>query len=200
MKKSWLGLVLTTGLFLAPWTPAMALAPVTWTAPGVFLRVLLSTPATAALVQGEIPTEAITDDQVDCVANVMRPNDSEGQVKTSTNVINFVVHGKDGKSYALKYSLADAGIEAWGNRFDKPVHFSADDKTSTPLYEAMKQAVINKLDEKRITVIQICGPDGSCLEEFFMDRVPDTTAALACHREFKADHTIGQTKCDFLSL
>jgi len=183
---------------------ALAGAPVHWQSPGLLLRIMLAYPKTAEALIGSRPRADVSDAEIHCTADVYRPALDEGWITTADNRLScsFPRSTNDLNGGTATFSLAETGISAWGNRFDKPVHFSIDDHTSLLFHAALKQAWAASPGNPNLSNISLCGPDGSCTEDFFLNARPDpdSPAALACSQNTAPDGQVTQTRCDFLSF
>jgi hypothetical protein len=184
--------------------PAYAGAVVHWTSPGILLRIMLASPETAGALTGARPDDGVSDAAVRCGADVYRPELGEGWAVRADNRLSCSFpQGATGSALGTAtFSLATTGVQAWGNRFDKPLHFSIDDQTSLAFYAALKRAWTAHPQEPYLSQVALCGPDGSCTEDYFLNARPteDSAAALACSQDSGADGRVTQTRCSFLSF
>jgi len=208
-KRIGSGKLLTLGVLLglagtSASSMAYAGAVVHWEAPGLLLRIMLASPETAGALTGARPSDDVRDDEIRCGADVYRPALNEGWATAADNRLSCsfprAVGAADGGTAV--FSLAETAVQAWGNRFDKPVHFSIDDRTSRAFYVALKQAWAAAPQDPNLDTIALCGPDGSCTETYFLNAQPtsDSPAALACSQDSGSDGQVVQTRCTFLSF
>jgi hypothetical protein len=203
------GKLLTLGAALglaAAGAPAAAFAGavVHWESPGLLLHLLLASPETSGALSGERPRDDVSDAEVRCGADVYRPARDEGWVVTAANRLSCTFPRSSGAvaGGTATFSLAETAVQAWGNRFDKPLHFSIDDRTSLAFFAALRRAWTASPQDPNLSNIALCGPDGSCTEDYFLNAhpTPDSPAALACSQDTGADGQVTQTRCSFLSF